>query len=111
MSCENEKWKWHLNSLFPCHRKTVGTKVHAFTSHVRVCESRAHHVFNQLAGGYSFASKAIVVEFACWNFLLPTAKKKQCGKFYLFNVQGSKVAISNSLCSREVWFTTFKRQT
>ena len=30
MSCENEKWKWHLNSLFPCHRKTVGTKVHAF---------------------------------------------------------------------------------
>ena len=29
MSCENEKWKWHLNSLFPCHRKTVGTKVHA----------------------------------------------------------------------------------
>ena len=30
MSCENEKWKWHLNSLFPCHRNTVGTKVHAF---------------------------------------------------------------------------------
>ena len=30
MSCGNEKWKWHLNSLFPCHRKTVGTKVHAF---------------------------------------------------------------------------------
>ena len=29
MSCENEKWKWHLNSLSPCHRKTVGTKVHA----------------------------------------------------------------------------------
>ena len=29
MSCENEKWIWHLNSFFPCHRKTVGTKVHA----------------------------------------------------------------------------------
>ena len=29
MSCENEKCKWHLNSIFPCHRKTVGTKVHA----------------------------------------------------------------------------------
>ena len=30
MSCENKKCKWHLNSIFPCHRKTVGTKVHAF---------------------------------------------------------------------------------
>ena len=30
MSCENEKCKWHLNPNFPCHRKTVGTKVHAF---------------------------------------------------------------------------------
>ena len=29
MPCENEKWIWHLNSSFPCHRKTVGTKVHA----------------------------------------------------------------------------------
>ena len=29
MPCENEKWIWHLNSFFPCHRKTVGTKVHA----------------------------------------------------------------------------------
>ena len=28
-------------------------------SHVRVCESCAHYVFNQLAGGYSFASKEI----------------------------------------------------
>ena len=37
------------------------------TSHVLVCESCAHNVFNQLAGGYSFASKEIVVEFACWN--------------------------------------------
>ena len=30
MSCGNKKCKWHLNSIFPCHRKTVGTKVHAF---------------------------------------------------------------------------------
>ena len=52
------------------------------TSHVRVCESHAHHVLNQLAGGSSFASKAIVVEFACWNFLFPAAKEKQCGKIY-----------------------------
>ena len=29
MSCENEEWIWHLNSFFSCHRKTVGTKVHA----------------------------------------------------------------------------------
>ena len=35
MSCENEKWMWHLNSFFPCHRKTVGTKVHAFRRHAR----------------------------------------------------------------------------
>ena len=24
------KWRWSLNSIFLCHRKTVGTKVHAF---------------------------------------------------------------------------------
>ena len=51
------------------------------TSHVRVCESRAPHVFNQLAGGSSFASKAIVVEFACWNFLLAAAKENNAVKF------------------------------
>ena len=33
MSCENEKRKWHLNSLFLCHRKTVGTEVHALLIH------------------------------------------------------------------------------
>ena len=32
MSCKNEKCKWNLNSIFPCYRKTVGTKVHAFDS-------------------------------------------------------------------------------
>ena len=32
MSCENEKWIWHLNSFLPCYRKTVGAKVHALPS-------------------------------------------------------------------------------
>ena len=40
MSCENEKWKWHLNSLFPCHRNTVGTKVHALLTFTWSCSSR-----------------------------------------------------------------------
>ena len=39
------------------------------TSRVRVCESRAHPVFNQSSGG-SFPSYAISVAFARWNFLL-----------------------------------------
>ena len=40
MSCENEKWKWHLNSIFPCHRKTVGTnKVHAFVGFKWLCKN------------------------------------------------------------------------
>ena len=37
------------------------------TSHVRVCESCAHYIFNQLAGGY------VVVQFYPWfkfSFLL-----------------------------------------
>ena len=44
------------------------------TSRVRVCESRAHPVFNQSSGG-SFPSYAISVAFARWNFLLHAAKK------------------------------------
>ena len=36
----------------------------------------------QSSGGYSFASKAIAVAFARWNFLLRAAKKKQRGKIY-----------------------------
>ena len=39
------------------------------TSRVRVCESRAHPVFNQSSGGL-FPSYAISVAFARWNFLL-----------------------------------------
>ena len=48
------------------------------TSRVRVCESRAHPVFNQSSGGFSFASVTrIAVAFARWNFLLTAAEKKQ----------------------------------
>ena len=50
------------------------------TSRVRVCESRAHPVFNQSSGGFSFASYAIAVAFARWNFLLPAAKKNNAEK-------------------------------
>ena len=41
---------------------------------MRVCESRAHPVFNQSSGG-SFPSYAISVAFARWNCLLHAAKK------------------------------------
>ena len=41
---------------------------------MRVCESPAHTVFNQLSGG-SFPSYAISVAFARWNFVLHAAKK------------------------------------
>ena len=44
------------------------------SSGVRVCESRAHPVFNQSSGG-SFPSYAISAAFARWKFLLHTAKK------------------------------------
>ena len=43
-------------------------------SHVCVCESSAHPVFNQSSGG-SFPSYAISVAFACWNFFLHATKK------------------------------------
>ena len=52
-------------------------------SHVRVCESRAHPVFNQSSGG-SFSSYVISVTFARWNFLLHTAKKNNnTAKFFV----------------------------
>ena len=50
------------------------------TSRVRVCESRAHSVFNQSLGG-SLPSYAISVVFARWNFLLPAAKRNNAVKF------------------------------
>ena len=53
------------------------------TSRVRVCESRAHPVFNQSSGG-SFPSYAISVAFARWNFLLHAAKKNNnAAKFFV----------------------------
>ena len=52
-------------------------------SRVRVCESRAHPVFNQSSGG-SFFSYAISVTFARWNFLLHAAKKNiNTAKFFV----------------------------
>ena len=52
-------------------------------SHVRVCESRAHPVFNQSSGG-PFSSYVISVTFARWNFLLHTAKKNNnTAKFFV----------------------------
>ena len=46
------------------------------TSPERVCESRAHPVFNQSSGG-SFSSYAISVAFARWNFLLHAAEGRK----------------------------------
>ena len=52
-------------------------------SRVRVCESRAHPVFNQSSGG-SFPSYAISVAFARWNFVLDTAEKNnEAAKFFV----------------------------
>ena len=49
----------------------------------RVCESRAHPVFNQ-SSGESFSSYAISVTFARGNFLLHTAKKNNnTAKFFV----------------------------
>ena len=51
---------------------------------VRVCDSRAHPVFNQSSGG-SLSSYSISVAFACWNFLLHVAKKNNnAAKFFVF---------------------------
>ena len=44
------------------------------TSRVRVCDSRAHPVFNQSSGG-SFPSYVIFIVFARWNFLFHAPKK------------------------------------
>ena len=53
------------------------------TSRVRVCESRAHPVFNQSSGG-SFPSNATSVAFVRWNFLLHAAKKDyNAAKFFV----------------------------
>ena len=43
-------------------------------SRVRVCESRAHPVFNQLSGAITYDTNEYPVAFARWNFLLPLRK-------------------------------------
>ena len=54
------------------------------TSRVRVCESRAHPVFNQSSCG-SLPFYAMSVAFARWNFLLNAAKKNNnAAKFFVF---------------------------
>ena len=50
---------------------------------MRVCESRAHPVFNQSSGG-SFPSNATSVAIVRWNFLLHAAKKDyNAAKFFV----------------------------
>ena len=53
----------------------------------RVCESRAHPVFNQSSGG-SISSYAMSVAFVGWNFLLHAAKKNNnVAKFFVFEAK------------------------
>ena len=66
-------------------------------SRVRVCESRAHPVFNQSSGG-SFPSYAISVAFARWNFLLHAAKKtNNAAKFFASLMQNTLAAVTSGL--------------
>ena len=75
------------------------------TSRVRVCESRAHPVFNQSSGG-SFPSYAISVAFAHWNFLLHTAKKNNnAAKFFCL---GSKIIRKASMAHHK--YFSFKKR-
>ena len=48
--------------------------------------SRAYPVFNQSSGGYSFVPHAVADAIARWNFLLSTAKKKQCRLWLLSKI-------------------------
>ena len=80
MSCENEKWKWHLNSLFSCHRKTAGTKVHALQNTVswpilakRKMEKRP--IFDQ-NHGLTPSEKSQFFDFLIFLFLKPILPKK-----------------------------------
>ena len=52
------------------------------TSRVRVCESRAHPIFNQSSGG-SFPSYAISIAFSRWHFLLHAAKNDNAAKYFV----------------------------
>ena len=67
------------------------------TIRVRVCESRAHPVFNQSSDG-SFPPYAISVAFARWNFLLHVAKKNS-------NAVKSSVSLKENQFGRLHWRT------
>ena len=73
MSYENEKWKWHLNPLFPCHRKTVGTKVHALNSLL------------------SFPTNA-------WIHRLKTHRRLKCCLFWDKECSDSKISQNRQCC-------------
>jgi len=59
------------------------------TRRVRVCESRAHPVFNQSSSGFiSIIYTRMAAAFARWNFLLPVAKKNSnAAKFNVFEAK------------------------
>ena len=57
-------------------------RIRESTSRVRVCESRAHPVFNESSRG-SFPSYALSVAFARWNFSLHADMKNNiAAKFF-----------------------------
>ena len=81
MSCENEKWKWHLNSLFSCHRKTAGTKVHALQNTVSwpILAKRKMEkwpIFDQ-NHGLTPSEKSQFFDFLIFLFLKPILPKKK----------------------------------
>ena len=81
MSCENEKWKWHLNSLFSCHRKTAGTKVHALQNTVSwpILPKRKMEkwpIFDQ-NHGLTPSEKSQFFDFLIFLFLKPILPKKK----------------------------------
>ena len=76
------------------------------TNRLRVCESRAHPVFNQSLGG-SFLSYAISVAFARWNFLLHAAKKNNNASNF-FCVFEAK--LFGRLYWRTIIFFSFKKR-
>ena len=45
---KNKKRKWNLNSIFPCYRKTNGTKVHALLSLPRLVKLEKAFFFLQI---------------------------------------------------------------
>ena len=75
------------------------------TSRVRVCESRAHPVFNQSSGG-SFPSYAISVAFARWNFLLHAAKKNNNASEFFVSLKQNN---SEGFIGAPYIFLTLKR--